>query len=523
MQLSRIYSTPRARAKRAGVYVTSHPRPSLALASVVAGLLLVFNLRATVEPSCSNAPVVPAAAKVAQANASAGNEPAPRGGTNTGRSRKASPKASQGREPKGPPNVVVFVTDDQRFDSMSGMPQTLRWMSKGGTTFTDAFVTTPLCCPSRTTVQTGLYAHNHGVQGNEDGVESIFPAGQSVEHYLKGDGYLTGLFGKFLNGWPLSEPPPDVDKWAFFPRVALSAYQGGVWNVQGHVRVVHSYATTFIRRHAVSFLDQADEGDDSQPWFLYLAPPAPHLPAIPEPKYENAPTPPFVANAATCEADRSDKPTYVRNMTTDMNAILGNRRRMLQSLMSVDDLVGTVFRTLKAQGELHNTLAIFLSDNGYLWGEHGLTEKSLPYTPSIRVPMMVRWPGHFAPGAKDHRLAANLDLTPTILDAAGITPATPLDGRSLLGPYRRTRLLTEFWKLPGYYVPTWASIRTQTYQYIEYYGQDGSTIGREFYDLVADPLQLDNLLDGVDPGSPQVVRLHELLARDRVCEGDGCP
>ena len=402
------------------------------------------------------------------------------------------------------------------------MPDTKRIFGAHGVTYSNAFVTTPMCCPSRSSILTGQYAHNHGVKSN------LIPLDQSktLESYLSRAGYRTGLYGKFLNSWPLDQNPPYWDRWRFFNRVHFDVYDGGDWNANGWVRPVSAYPTHYIARGAVHFLADA-EGHDRQPWFLYLAPPNPHLPAIPEDKYADAPIPPATIDPSMPERDRSDKPQYIQDATTTVREGKELRARQLRALMSADDMVQRVFHALSTYRETRRTLAIFISDNGLLWAEHGWDEKSVPYTSSIKVPMFARWPGHLAPRTHDRRLVANIDIAPTVLEAAGITPdpAKPIDGRSLLSSGRRGHILAEFWKLHKYPVPTWASIRTRSFQYVEYYGDDGQTvIFREYYDLRADPYQLDNRLGDADRGNdPDVSALHDRLAKDRTCVGVACP
>jgi arylsulfatase A-like enzyme len=191
--------------------------------------------------------------------------------------------------------------------------------------------------------------------------------------------------------------------------------------------------------------------------------------------------------------------------------------------MSVDDMVDTVFQTLDADGETQDTLAIFISDNGFAWGEHGLRAKGSPYTDSVKVPLYLRWPGHVAAGATDSRFAANIDLAPTVLDATGLAGDIPMDGGSLLDPQQqRTRLLTEFYRDQE----PWASLRTSGAHYIEYYlPPDFQRVShREYYDLTSDPYELTNLLGDGDTGNdPNVAPLAAQLAEDRVCSGAECP
>jgi arylsulfatase A-like enzyme len=193
--------------------------------------------------------------------------------------------------------------------------------------------------------------------------------------------------------------------------------------------------------------------------------------------------------------------------------------------MSVDDLVGRVFREMEALDE-DNTLAFFLSDNGFMWGEHGHLFKRTPYDPSIRLPLLMRWPGLVAEDTVDRRLVANIDIAPTILDAAGIEtlPERPMDGRSLLAPEERDRLVLEYWAEPGRNLPTWFSTRTKDFQYIRYEDEFGDVVYREYYDLAADPWQLRNLLgDGNPTNDPLVIPLDSQLEQDRLCRAETCP
>jgi arylsulfatase A-like enzyme len=193
--------------------------------------------------------------------------------------------------------------------------------------------------------------------------------------------------------------------------------------------------------------------------------------------------------------------------------------------MSVDDLVEDLFSALEALGE-QETIAIFTSDNGYLWGEHGIgRDKRFPYSGSVRVPLLLRWPGHVEPGGSDARLAASVDIAPTILTAAGIVvdPAD-IDGTSLLDPGVRTRVLQEYWRSPDApYLPGWAALRRAGSLFVEWRDDDGTLLFREYYDLVHDPYERRNLLGDQDPrNDPDVDRLSRALARLSRCRGNTC-
>jgi arylsulfatase A-like enzyme len=422
------------------------------------------------------------------------------------------------------PNVLIFVTDDQRAtETMWVMPQTRRYFQQGGVRYPNAFATTPVCCPSRATILTGRYAHNTGVRSNgRRGVrrldqETLFP------RLLKDAGYRTAIAGKFLNSWPLGTQPPYFDRWA----TGAKPHIDPTFDVNGRVQTVDGYSTKLVGRFATQFL-HGFEANDAAPWFLYVAPRSPHCPWVPATKHRSRPVGSWPGNPAVFESDRSDKPPFARPVSHPPAKGRSVRAGQLRMLMSVDDMVGRVLRTLRTLGETGRTLAIFTSDNGYLWNEHSLGgDKRVPYTPSIQIPFFLRWAGHVAAGRQARRITGTVDIAPTVLDAAGIEPdptKPPLDGHSLLSSERRTRIVLEFWR--HHWVPTWASVRTRRYQYVEYY-RDGERFFREYYNLARDPWQLRNLLHDGTPGGPYVSALAAQLRRDRHCSGttgaNACP
>lgn len=423
-----------------------------------------------------------------------------------------------------PPNVLLIVTDDQPAGTLEVMPQLRRWFAGRGTTYSRAFVTTPLCCPSRATILTGRYAHNHGVLGNTYG-GNLDPGG-TLPVLLRQAGYRTALAGKLLNRWPMGRPPPGFDRWA----LSNGGYRDAIFNVDGTVRTVNRYSTHFVADRATGFL-RWFERDDARPWFLVVAPFAPHGPFEPSDRYRSAPVPPWRPPPEVLEPNRSDKPPHVRARKPNLPATRAIRDGQLRSLMSVDDMVGGLMDELAALGERGRTLAIYVSDNGFLLGTHGIIQgKRLPYLPAIHVPLLARWPGHLPEGATDDRLVANVDIAATVLDAAGVLPAVAsfLDGRSLLSRWSRRRLLLEYWQTDGIAIPGWAAFLTPTYHYIESHGPDGRTVTfREYYDLVRDPGELRNVLADPDPGNdPAPARLARLsagLAAARTCRGPAGP
>ena len=208
-------------------------------------------------------------------------------------------------------------------------------------------------------------------------------------------------------------------------------------------------------------------------------------------------------------------------------SILNERAEQLRTLMSVDDMVESVFTKLEQTGEADDTLAFFVSDNGYEWGEHGLLNKGKPYLESIKVPFFMRWPDNPAVerGVTDaSRYVANVDIAPTVLDAVDVNPDHVVDGRSLLDPaMNRTRMLTEFWQLAS--IPTFASLTSPTYQYTEYYDTPDAGF-REFYRFPGDLSQLTNLFQDSDPSDPlpgETDPIADSLSSLRTCAGSTCP
>jgi arylsulfatase A-like enzyme len=425
------------------------------------------------------------------------------------------------------PNVLIIVTDDQRLDgTLAVMPKTRRWMQAGGRTFTNGFTSSPICCPARSSILTGRYVHNHGVLTNHDG--SLLDHTTTIERYLGDAGYENAIVGKFLNEWPLGQAPPYFDRWSICSPCSEGGYFGRDFDVDGTIQTVADYATDFMATRSLEYL-RAFEADDDRPWFLYVATGAPHDPFTVEPQYLDASVPAWNGNPAVSESDRSDKPPYVRAKNGGLAHAKDVRSRQLRTLRSVDDLVDDILRELGALSERRRTLIFFVSDNGFLWNEHKLgVGKTYPYQQSIRVPMLVRWQNRVPAGTSDARLASLVDVAPTVLGAAGIPPdpSVPMDGRSLLTPPTRTRLLIEYFlnaMAPS--TPAWAALRTPTSQYTEYYAEDGLTVVfREYYDLVADPWELRNLLGDADPSNdPEAAGLSAQLAADRGCSGATCP
>jgi N-acetylglucosamine-6-sulfatase len=422
-----------------------------------------------------------------------------------------------------PPDVVLVVTDDQRFDTLWAMPAVQRELVARGASFPDAFVVNPICCPSRASILTGAYSHTTGVyrQAPPFGRFDWFRDGSTLATWLDDAGYTTGLFGKYLDGYQhaglTGYVPPGWDRWVGFVH---AGYVDHKLSVDGSVRSFGSapedYSTDVLAREAEAFVRET-EG----PLFLYLAPAAPHGPAPPAPADEGAFADlPAWRPPSYDEADVADKPSWVRALppldAAERERIDALRRNQYGALLSVDRAVGSLLDALRETGRLRNTIVVFTSDNGLAWGEHRWSKKEAPYEEVIRVPLVVRWDaGGVLVGSTPDTLALNVDLAPTIAEAAGI-PAPGAEGRSLLpalrgldDPAAREDVLVEH--LAGTNpVPTYCAVRSRAWLYVRY--TDGE---EELYDLRSDPWQLRNLAS--DPSVRG--RLEERRARlDDLCD-----
>ncbi|MFN2383263.1 MAG: sulfatase [Gemmatimonadota bacterium] len=416
-------------------------------------------------------------------------------------------------DPPARPNILVLITDDQRADALREvMPITYRRIVQQGVEFTRAFATTPLCCPSRSSILTGLYARHHGVRHN-----SALLGPFTVAHRLRDAGYRTGHVGKFLNSWS-GAPRVEYDFWVHHH----GGYENPRLNVNGDNVTASGYVADVLRDHALAFLDQT-AAEPTRPFLLFFNPNAPHLPATPAAQDAGR----FAGHAAHRppsydEADVSDKPAWIQalpRLSAEQRAELDRtRQRQLESLVAVDRAIGALLDRLESQGRLGDTLVIFLSDNGYLWGEHRLTKKAVAYEESVRVPFALRYPRLVTAPRAESALVATIDIAPTIYELARVEGAGSVDGRSLVdllgGPAGwRDALLLEAWPDEGGHdpdapdrSPAWAAVRTDRHVYIETVGDRS-----ELYDLTADPFQLENLAE--DPDQASVVaalraRLH---------------
>jgi N-acetylglucosamine-6-sulfatase len=436
------------------------------------------------------------------------------------------------------PSVVVIMTDDQSDgDSVAFMPNVAELIRRHGLTFSNSFVNFPLCSPSRASFLTGQAAHNHGVTANpsEDGGYLAFrPREQNnLGVWLKNAGYVTGFVGKFVNGYSSSLTPilPGWDDWHVITSSGQGQYydyklaENGIVTSYGFEDA--SYSTDVFRQIATDFI--ARNSPNEAPFFLLLAPVAPHTPATPAPRHAGRfAALPFPFKPSFNEEDVSDKPDFVTLQPLfgphRISNIEQNYRTRLETLLAVDEAVAQVVDALALANSLEDTIVIFTADNGFLSGEHRLTGKRPAYEESIRVPLMMRGPG-IPQGETRSQLVNNLDVVATILELTGAVSGNPLDGRSLVpviadpfAPWRTALLIEGLLKGPTF--QSYVAIRTKTDIYIEYLDGTGNT-ETEYYDLALDEFQLRNVIND-NRYADRLTELQDALDSLRSCVGESC-
>ena len=393
-----------------------------------------------------------------------------------------------------PPNVVVILTDDQRWDTLSSMPVVQSELVGKGVTFTNSFTVNPLCCPSRASILTGLYSHTTGVYTNGGLVN--FNDRSTLATWLRRAGYRTGFFGKYLNSYRGTFVPPGWDSWAAFTPANVANFFDYALNVDGTIVEYGSEPGDYSTDVLATGVDEFIRASPGRPFFVMYAPYAPHLPATPAPRHANR-FPGLVPwrPPSYDEPNVSDKPSWLRayprlHAPEELDAF---RRRQLQSLLAVDEAVARVLSALEDTGALEDTLIVLTSDNGFLWGEHRLSGKQAPYEESIRVPLVIRYDRAASAPRIEPRLALNIDLAPTIASYAQTPRAT--DGRSLRAliegrspTWRRYFLVEGRQTGPNRSIPSYCAIRGSRYLYVAYGTQE-----EELYDLAVDPGQRVNL------------------------------
>ncbi|XP_066996820.2 N-acetylglucosamine-6-sulfatase [Anabrus simplex] len=470
-------------------------------------------------------------------------------------------------------NIVLFLTDDQDLvlGGLTPMVKTQKLIADVGATFTNAFVTTPICCPSRSSILTGLYLHNHGTVNNSVDGGCSSPSWQQKHEtqtfaaHLHENGYTTFYAGKYLNqygkhgaGGP-EHVPPGWDWWIGL--VGNSRYYNYTLSVNGTARRYSSdYLTDVIRDYSLDFLRQKRVMKGK--FLMVLATPAPHAPFTPVPKYLNR-----FKNVKAMRTPNFNIPGHMEkhwllrmkpsplpdSMLPTLDSIYHHR---WETLLSVDDLVEAVIKQLNSMELLSNTFVIFTSDHGYHIGQFGLPwDKRQPYESDIRVPLLIRGP-HIPSKMLISQPVLNIDLAPTFIAMAGLLPIENMDGKSFLDlliskpEYTGRIFLVEYrgegddesvaseCVLPldnnlAECVPeacckcqdsrnnTFVCIRhlapNDNYIYCRF---DDSEDFKELYNLEMDPYQLQNIAYLLDENSTN--SYNELLSQMSTCHGKTC-
>jgi N-acetylglucosamine-6-sulfatase len=423
----------------------------------------------------------------------------------------ALPAASRVVPATTPPNIVMILADDQRYDELSYMPNVQNLLVANGVTFTNAFVSNPDCCPSRASTLTGEYSHKTDIYRNDSphgGFKTFKKKGDdtsTIATWLQAAGYRTALVGKYLNGYKFQNVtyvPPGWSRWVGWldsgdPRAKPGGYYKYALSVDGHAAFYGStpadYSTDVLSGYATDFITSTPA---DQPLFLYYTPRAPHLPDTPPVRYQTACEDQTMPEGPSFnEADVSDKPAYeqaVPPLTADQIAAMQVQwKDDCRSLLAVDDSVGAIVNALQSTGRLSNTLIVYASDNGQFFGEHRRDGKIAPYEEAIRVPIVARYdPLTGLHAATSDRMVVNIDYAPTWAALAGVS-APNAEGMSFLplltdpeGSWR-TAFLQEYWGNSA--ITPYCGVRTTTWKYVKY-----MTGEEELYDLAADPSELQN-------------------------------
>jgi N-acetylglucosamine-6-sulfatase len=437
------------------------------------------------------------------------------------------------------PNFLFVLVDDMRWDDFraGGHPfietPHMDRVAREGLRFTNAFATTPLCSPSRASFLTGQYAHTNGIIDNTARPSHDLP---TFPRELQKAGYATGFFGKWHMGNDDS-PRPGFTHWVAMPGQGEAVDPH--LNVDGQKLQAKGYVTDVLTDYVEQFIAKAG----TQPFLAYLAHKAIHPNVIQQDDGRVVPMPGQPGGFVAAERHRGryagrpmprrrnafrlpvDKPALMRTIgslpplgketaTTDEEI-----RGRLEMLLGVDDSLGRLLAALEARGVLDDTVVVFTSDHGYFYGEHGLNEeRRLAYEETIRIPLLVRFPSRIAAGRTADQLALSIDLAPTLLELAGLTPSPAMEGRSLVPIFDgaatawRQSFLVEYYSdtvFPRVLNMGYSAVRTANAKYIEYRDLQGMN---ELYDLAADPFEEHNRIDAPEAAA-QLAALRGELAR----------
>ena len=437
------------------------------------------------------------------------------------------------------PNIIFILVDDLRWDELgiTGHPfvrtPNIDRIGREGALFRNAFVTTPLCSPSRAGFLTGQYPRTHGITDNIDRSAASHKL-NTFPLLLRRSGYVTAFIGKWHMGTDDS-PRPGFDRWVSFK--GQGSYIDPAINEDGRDVDRRGYITDILNGYAVDFIRRRHD----KPFLIYLAHKAIHpevmqhgdgsinmdhaerfIPAKRHqklfigrkiPRRPSAMRPP--TGKLALERSIDNLPPLGPNTATRDAVVLGR----LRSLMAVEEGVGAIFRALRETGQLNNTVIVFSSDNGYFYGEHGLSvERRLAYEESIRMPLLVRYPKVIKPGTVRDEFALNIDVAPTLLELAGVSAPHVLEGRSLVPLLRgensewRNSFLIEYYSdrvMPRIRQMGYKAVRDERWKYIRYLELNGMD---ELYDLKNDPYEMKNLFNDGD-AAKQLYRMQQEMER----------
>ena len=425
-----------------------------------------------------------------------------------------------------PKNVIFILSDDHRYDFM-GFTGKVPWlktpgmdkMAMEGVHIRNAFVTTSLCSPSRASILTGLYSHKHTVVDNQAPVPDnliFFP------QYLQKAGYQTSFFGKWHMGHESDDPRPGFDHWESF--MGQGNYFEPTLNINGERNSYDSttYVTDLLTEHALQWLNSRDP---DKPFFMYLSHKAVHALFKPAKRHEgsynneNIIYPPSYYLTVGDEYKKHGIPEWVKAQRYSWHGVDDMYHGALdfeaffkaycETLTALDESVEAVLEYVENSDLIDNTVVIYMGDNGFSFGEHGLIDKRQAYEESWRVPMLAWAPGMIRPRTEITRLIQNIDVAPTILELAGLAKPSHMDGASFLPFLRgeepaswRDKIFYEYyWEYAYPQTPTVHAVRTDRYKFIRYHGIWDTN---ELYDLREDPWETNNLFES--PEHQEMIR-----------------
>lgn len=451
----------------------------------------------------------------------------------------------QKEHPTKQPNFLFVLVDDQPFDALESSGRypflktpNLQRLEDEGVKFTNYFVTQSICSPSRASFLTGTYPHIHGVNQNDPNVDPDWKSYQPYNEHLQKAGYQTAHVGKIHMAHFKGKKHirPGFDYWYSF--VGQGEYFNPKVNDNGNEYKENGYMTDILTDKAIMWLKE--KRDPNKPFSLNLWHKAVHEDHLPAPRHKNLyakeelPTPPYDTHLENFKG----KPEWQRIKTWDSNwknyvpsdsiipkpwPLKGDKfKKLLETLLSVDESLGLVLETLEQLGELDNTVVIFSSDNGYFMGEHGYWDKRIAYENAMRIPMLIRYPKDIQKKSVIDKTALNIDLAPTILEWAGVKIPLYMQGESLLPLFDQTKK-NKKWRdsfMFEYYVddaypyagPNMLALRTNKYKLVDAFLENDID---ELYDLEKDPGEMVNLIN--DPAYKNVQNeLRKELEKQRV-------